>query len=205
MPDDRLARIRQAFDARAADYDESEMHRDLAATVAERLDLDGVTTMLDVATGTGLVLRAVARRDPGVRRLIGVDISREMLRVAQSALPSADWWEADATALDLDDDSVDLITCVTALHILPDVPAALREWARVLRPAGLLVTASFSSAHLTGVERTSHPYPRDHAPYASPGAIATTFAAQGFALDTFWEWTDGVDTVLIAQFRLMAG
>lgn len=205
MPDERLARIRRAFDARAADYDESEMHRDLAVTVAEGLDLDGVSTMLDVATGTGLVLRSVARRDPGVHRLIGVDISPEMLRVARSELPSADWWEADATALALDDDSVDLVTCVTALHILPDVPAALREWARVLRPAGRLVTASFSSAHLNGVERTPHPYPRDHAPYASPEAIATTFAAHGFALDVFREWTDGVDTALIAQFRLAAG
>ncbi|WP_429608163.1 hypothetical protein [Staphylococcus aureus] len=60
MTDDLLAAVRARFDGRAAEYDESAMHRELAAAVAAFADLDGVRDVLDVATGTGLVLRALA-------------------------------------------------------------------------------------------------------------------------------------------------
>lgn len=202
MPD-RLDGIRQSFDQRARHYDDSVMHQSLATAVAESLSLVDTRTVLDMATGTGLVLRALHRsgRASGIR-LIGVDISPEMLRVAKRALPSAEWVEADASHLTFADASADVVTCVTALHIIPDVPAALSEWSRVLRPGGRLVTASFASAHLTGAtEQTpSHPYPREHAPYATAEAIAATFRPYGFELHDHSAWSDGTDSVLIAEF-----
>ncbi|MFJ4175945.1 class I SAM-dependent methyltransferase [Microbacterium sp. NPDC089696] len=201
---DRIDRIRQAFDARAGSYDDSEMHRSLAEALAATLPLDGASTVVDIATGTGLVLRALADRAAEVdARLIGVDVSSGMLEVARRELPGAEWIEADAARLPLADMSADAVLCVTALHIIPDVPAALHEWRRILRPGGRLVTATFCSPHLSGVPdpSASQPYPRDHQPYASIDAIAQRFAPAGFDLDDQGEWSDGVDTVLIAGFH----
>ncbi|WP_217184263.1 class I SAM-dependent methyltransferase [Streptomyces sp. AC495_CC817] len=198
---ERIERIRRAFDRRAADYDESLMHRSLAEAVADSLGLGGVEAVLDVATGTGLVLRSVAPRATGVR-LVGVDISPAMLAVAARELPSAEWIEADAAQVPLPDGSVELVTCVTALHILPDVPAAASEWKRVLRAGGRLVTATFETAHPlpAASPEDEHPYPRDHAPYASPDRISAVFAPYGFRLRGHTRWSDDTDAVLIAEF-----
>jgi ubiquinone/menaquinone biosynthesis C-methylase UbiE len=202
MPD-RLDEIRQSFDQRAERYDDSVMHQSLATAVADSLSLVGARTVLDIATGTGLVLRALHRsgRASGIH-LAGADISPQMLRVAKRELPSAEWVEADASRLPFADASADVVTCVTALHIIPDVPAALSEWSRVLRPGGRLVTATFASAHLPAAtgQAPSHPYPRDHAPYATVEALAATFRPFGFELEAHSEWSDGTDSVLIADF-----
>ena len=69
-----LDAIRNAFDGRATTYDEDVMHRAVAAEVASFAALEDVTAALDVATGTGLVLRALHDRAPRLR-LIGADIS----------------------------------------------------------------------------------------------------------------------------------
>ncbi|WP_341941922.1 methyltransferase domain-containing protein [Microbacterium sp. LWH10-1.2] len=198
---DRIELIRRAFDGRAADYDDSTMHRTLAADVADAVDLDGARTVLDIATGTGLVLRALAQRADGIR-LIGIDISSSMLAVAERALPVAEWITAEATQLPLLPASMDIAICVTALHIIPDVPAALDEWHRVLRPGGRLITATFSSEYRSGIPKasTNRTYPSDHDPYASVPAISATLAPHGFGLRAHRNWTDGTDAVLIAEF-----
>ncbi|MFK3678861.1 class I SAM-dependent methyltransferase [Microbacterium sp. NPDC090218] len=202
---DPLRVIGDAFDARVPHYDENVMHRSVASAVAEFADLDGVTRVLDIATGTGLVLRALSRRASRLA-LIGVDISSGMLDVARAELPEAEWIESDAARIPFGDSSVDLVTCVTALHIIPDVARAAAEWSRVLRPGGNLVTATFSGV-VPGTPDRPHgsseaPYPREHAPYADPAALAESFRPFGFRVVRHREWTDGTDTVLIAELRL---
>jgi ubiquinone/menaquinone biosynthesis C-methylase UbiE len=140
-PDELAAR----FDARAPTYDEGYTHRLLADAVAGFVDVAGVADVLDAATGTGLVLRALAPRlEPG-RMLTGIDLSPAMLAKARQALPEAVFVIADAVALPFDDASFDLVTCVTAIHLMPDPTAALHEWRRVLRPAGHIVVANFTA------------------------------------------------------------
>jgi ubiquinone/menaquinone biosynthesis C-methylase UbiE len=133
------------FDARAATYDESRTHRLLAEAVAAFVEVAGVSDVLDAATGTGLVLRAVVPRlDPG-GTLTGIDLSTAMLAVARQALPDAVFVTADALALPFDDESFDLVTCVTAIHLISDPTAALLEWRRALRPTGRIVVANFTA------------------------------------------------------------
>ncbi|MGO7983972.1 class I SAM-dependent methyltransferase, partial [Rhizobium johnstonii] len=86
--------------------------------------LHGVHDVLDVATGTGLVLRAL-RQDAGLT-LYGVDISEGMLAVARRELPDGRVLAAEATDLPFTDAQFDLVTCVTALQLIPDADAALR-------------------------------------------------------------------------------
>ena len=208
MPtDDPVARIREAFDARAGDYDENAMHRALAASVARFARVPDDATVVDAATGTGLVARALLARRPGLH-ITGVDISPGMLAVARNAEPHIDWIEADAAALPLDEGSVDLVTCVTALHLFAEPDHAIAEWARVLRPGGRVVAATFVSGGHHGKNHAEHssaqhpagvPYPRDHASFATPERLQARYAPVGLRIDRVATWVRTDDRMLITE------
>ena len=100
--------------------------------------------LLDVGTGTGLVLRTLAARPDRPRQAVGLDASAAML-ARVGPLP-AGWRTAtgDAVALPLPDASVDVATAAYLLHVLAPGPraAALGELRRVVRPGGRLVVAT---------------------------------------------------------------
>ena len=199
MTDETPEEVRRRFDERAATYDESEMHRGLAEAVAAFADLGSVTGVLDVATGTGLVLRALrARAGSAQLRMIGVDLSPGMLAVARAALPDAELIEADAATLPVPDASVDLVTCVTGLQMFTRSDQAIREWARVLRPGGAVITATFSAVDLTE-HRGAHPVRLQHDRFRTPELMRAAFAPAGLELTRHRSWIHGADTVLIAE------
>lgn len=97
-------------------------------------------TILDVACGTGVVTRELARTGLKYGELTAVDHSAEMLDVAkelgsQKGL-SAQWVKADAGALPFKTDQFDLALCQQALQFFPDRRAALSELHRVLKKGG---------------------------------------------------------------------
>lgn len=198
---DGVRAVRRAFDQRAPVYDEDRMHRAVASATADFISLDGVETVLDVATGTGLLLRAVHARDPGLR-LVGVDISPGMLAVARTTLPEADWIESDAAALPIGDASVDLVTCVTALHLISDLTGVFAEWRRVLRPGGHAVTATFlqrAGQAFLSAPTPERPYTRNHVPFASIETMTRTAEGFGFTLARHMLWYGEYDTVLLSE------
>src|SRR5688500_3599509 len=90
-------------------------------------DAAGVTAgqrILDVACGTGIVARTAADR-VGAANVVGVDLNEAMLTVARRVRPDVDWRQGDATALPLDDGSVDTVLCQMALMFFPDRVEAL--------------------------------------------------------------------------------
>ena len=91
---------------------------------------------LDVATGAGHVALALA---PHVRRVYGLDLTREMLAqagrlTAERGITNVSWVLGDALHLPFADDTFDLYTVRAAPHHFPDVDAFLHEAFRVLRP-----------------------------------------------------------------------
>lgn len=109
--------------------------------------------MLDVATGTDAVALEAARRVGPTGTVLGVDLSSEMLALARRKLESAgltgvEFREGDAVRLDLPDRSVDVVLCASSLFFVPDMPAALREWRRVLAPGGCAGFSSFGPSFL---------------------------------------------------------
>lgn len=128
------------YDAEAGLYDETrggaERARSAADAVAALVPAGG--RLLDVAGGTGIVSAALADRGFDV---VVADLSHGMLAVAAGRLPGREV-VATADRLPVADATVDVVTLVWLLHLLP-VPVAdrvLAEAARVLRPGGHLVT-----------------------------------------------------------------
>lgn len=97
-------------------------------------------TALDVGCGPGNVTAALARAAGPDGLALGVDISAAMLEraVAAAAGPQVGFIRADAQRLPFRDDTVDAVTSIAALQLIPDPTAALAEMARVLRPGGKL-------------------------------------------------------------------
>jgi ubiquinone/menaquinone biosynthesis C-methylase UbiE len=105
------------------------------------LDVNSAGVYLDIACGTGnytVALAAIAGR------WHGLDASITMIQAARPKSASVSWHVADVTDLPSSVPAVDGVSCVMALHHLPDVPAALREVRRVLRPGGRFVAFTAS-------------------------------------------------------------
>ena len=110
-----------------------------------RADLTGPLQLLDVGVGTGTLALAALEHWQGARA-IGVDPSRVMLRLAEGearrrAEGVADRLRlmiGDATALPLEDASIDLVLSSFVIQLVPSRAAALREMLRVLRPGGTI-------------------------------------------------------------------
>ena len=132
------------YDHEAARYDATrggDGRADRAAGAIEELlplAVRGATRIADVGCGTGIVTARLLR--PG-RLLIGIDRSAGMAAVAATRLPGRITL-GNAIRLPLASGSVDAVTMVWLLHLLPaaDATAAVAEAARVLGPGGVLIT-----------------------------------------------------------------
>lgn len=145
--------VRRAFSRAASTY---EAHAVLQAEVGARLleRLDGITVspvrVLDVGSGPGLGARALAARFPDAH-VIALDLSLTMLHAASrnAGVPPAFARVAgDAQSLPLADASIDLVHSNLCLQWCDDPGLALAEFARVLRPGGVLLFTTFGPATL---------------------------------------------------------
>jgi ubiquinone/menaquinone biosynthesis C-methylase UbiE len=114
--------------------------------------------VLEVAAGTGVQLVRLARANSG-GRTVGVEISAGMLAQTRRRLEhvgltgEVEVIEGSALELPIADESVDLLVNGYMLDLLPrdDIPRALAEFKRVLRPGGRLVLSN-----MTKGERRRH-------------------------------------------------
>jgi demethylmenaquinone methyltransferase/2-methoxy-6-polyprenyl-1,4-benzoquinol methylase len=98
--------------------------------------------VLDLATGTGDLALAIARKLPGAE-VTGADFSPEMLEIAAlKGLPRT--VVADALQLPFPDAAFDCVTVAFGLRNMADWPAALRAMARVTVVGGHLLVLDFS-------------------------------------------------------------
>jgi len=99
-------------------------------------------TVLDCACGSGLGTLSYARAGAG--KVIGVDCSESAVRSARKRLDGFNvaLHQADATALPLEDASVDVVISLETIEHLADDAGFLSEIGRVLRRDGLLVMST---------------------------------------------------------------
>jgi demethylmenaquinone methyltransferase/2-methoxy-6-polyprenyl-1,4-benzoquinol methylase len=101
--------------------------------------------ILDVATGTGMVVAELRRRaDCSV---VGLDQSAEMLAAARTRFAGdgerVELIDGQAEELPFADESFDALTFTYLLRYVDDPPATMRELARVLRPGGRIASLEF--------------------------------------------------------------
>lgn len=99
--------------------------------------------VLDLGCGAGFDALVAAQIVGPTGRVVGVDLSPEMLTVAEAGrvevkCPEVEFCETAIETLPLPADSFDVAISNGVLNLIPDKPAALREIFRVLRPGGRL-------------------------------------------------------------------
>lgn len=157
--------------------------------VINRASLQPGECVLDVGTGTGAVaVRAAVLVGPA-GKLLGIDISREMLTLARQmaarlGLQNLEFREGLAEAIPAADASFDVVLASLSMMYVIDRAAAAREIARVLRPAGRFVAAVWAgpqSSDIVLFQQTAGSFaPSPPVPGVGPGALAdsTSFLAQ---------------------------
>jgi demethylmenaquinone methyltransferase / 2-methoxy-6-polyprenyl-1,4-benzoquinol methylase len=101
-------------------------------------------TALDVATGTGDLAIALARRGADV---VGSDFSEGMLERAREKSQAVRWEQANALGLPYDDDTFDAATVGFGARNFSDLERGLGEMARVVRPGGRVVVLEITTPH----------------------------------------------------------
>jgi demethylmenaquinone methyltransferase/2-methoxy-6-polyprenyl-1,4-benzoquinol methylase len=91
--------------------------------------------VLDGACGTG-DLAIIAAKAGG--NVTGLDFSERMLERARRKAPDLEWMRGDLLALPFDDESFDAATVGFGVRNVADLPGAIEELRRVLRPGGRL-------------------------------------------------------------------
>lgn len=142
MSDELKAKVQAQFGASSDAYATSDIHAkgESLAILLELVQPQPDWQAVDVATGAGHTALAFALY---VARVVATDLTAEMLAktaelAAARGLTNVETKPADAEALPFDDASFDLVTCRLAFHHFPNPRQAIREFARVLKPGGVL-------------------------------------------------------------------
>jgi demethylmenaquinone methyltransferase / 2-methoxy-6-polyprenyl-1,4-benzoquinol methylase len=155
MPDDLNRFTRELFDGLPARYDllaeilsmgqNGQWRSAMTSRVTGNVPAGGV--ILDVASGTAGVALQLAERTGA--RVIGVDLTEQMLRQGQRRVAAAGMRDRIALAvgrgeqLPFPDASVDALTFTYLLRYVEDPQATLAELARVLKPGGVMASLEF--------------------------------------------------------------
>jgi SAM-dependent methyltransferase len=112
-----------------------------AADLANRLSLMTISRVLEIATGTGVVARALASALPESVSVVATDLNQAMLDHASmiGIKRPVEWRQADAMQLPFQDHTFDAVVCQFGAMFFPDRSKAFSEARRVLKPGGVFV------------------------------------------------------------------
>ncbi|MGH8800729.1 MAG: class I SAM-dependent methyltransferase [Casimicrobiaceae bacterium] len=182
-----------------------------AAQLVKFAGIKAGETVLDVATGTGVVAITAARAGA---RVTALDLTPELLqeaRVNADIARQADiaWSEGDAEKLPYPDGSFDVVLSQFGHMFAPRPGLVMAEMRRVLKPTGRIAFATWPPEHLIGrmlafVGRQSPPPPPGAAPpphWGNPALVAEHLAAH-FDAPFFARGTMVIQALSLEHFRL---
>jgi malonyl-CoA O-methyltransferase len=182
-------RLQHSFGRAAAGYAEvAVLQREAESRLLEQLEVLEAKVpkrVLDVGSGPGRASGVMKGRWPKCE-VIALDIALPMLRQVPK---NTRFWRpinrvcAEAMHLPFADNSIDLVFSNLCLQWVPDLPAALAEFRRVLREGGLLLFSSFGpdtlielrEAYLQSGERNP-----PLSPFAAIQQVGDAMIAAGF-------------------------
>ena len=144
-------RVEAMFDRIAGVYDRMNavmtagMHERWRERAADLACVRPGERALDVATGTGDLAVALARRVGPGGEVVGVDFSEGMLAVARAKAPTLRFEAGNALALPYPDAAFDAATVGFGARNFADLDRGLAEMVRVVRPGGRVVVLEITS------------------------------------------------------------
>lgn len=173
-PSEKPRLVRGVFDKVARRYDlmndlmSAGVHRLWKDAVAARLNPQPGEVIIDVAGGTGdmarrfakMARRAQERRGGEDARIFVVDYNAEMVAagIEKGGEPEISWSVGDAQRLPLPDASADAYVISFGIRNVTDIPAALREARRVLKPGGRFLCLEFSKPATEALQKAYDAY-----------------------------------------------
>jgi ubiquinone/menaquinone biosynthesis C-methylase UbiE len=134
--------------------------------------LNGEGIVLDCGSGSGYLSIPIAR---ALKKgeVICLDASADMLEVLKAKAAKAGVegririLVADATETGLDDEAVDMVVSSNVLHELFSPQEALKEWARVLKPGGLMILVDFADTRFSRMFMHHSHGGAEHGPFSA--------------------------------------
>jgi ubiquinone/menaquinone biosynthesis C-methylase UbiE len=216
---DPKARIAGIFDRAAPTYDQTgvELFGPPGRELVRRAGISAGQRVLDLGCGRGNVLFPAAAAVGETGAVVGVDFAPAMIAATTVAAKDLPWVRVtagDADHPDFPPGSFDAVTAGFMVFLLPDPPAAVARWARLLRPGGRLALSTFAAATEAGEafyrDRTAALLPfqtpepaREEQSSSSPEWVAALFAGTDLVdvtmtgltvrsvyptADAYWDW-----------------
>ena len=130
-----------------------------AADIAQRIASHAPSSVLETASGTGIVTRALRDALPANTQLTATDLNVDMLEIAQAKFRSNEqvaFQPADASALPFPDASFDAVICQFGVMFFPDTDKSYREVRRVLAPGGRYMFSVWDAHRYNPFGRIAH-------------------------------------------------
>ncbi len=149
-----LEDIKKSYGALSKFYSilEGKFEKELRESGLKLLSVQEGEVVLEIGVGTGFSLQEIAKSVGTSGKAYGIDITPEMLRLAEKKLQKeklmdrVELHEGDARAMPYEDNMFDAVYMAATLELFdtPDIPRVLGEIKRVLKLSGRFVVASLS-------------------------------------------------------------
>jgi len=130
-----------------------------AEDLAARLKLEGKSSVLEVACGTGILTRVLRDRLSATAKLVATDLNEPMIETAAKKFrqdEAVEWHQADASSLPFNDRSFDAVVCQFGIMFVPDKALSAREAHRVLKPGGVFLFNLWDAMEHNALGRIAH-------------------------------------------------
>lgn len=144
---------KEFFNQNASSWDERFIDAELAdflKTLVPKFSLAGGQKVLDLGTGTGVLIPYLVREVGSSGLIVAVDFAEKMVEICKnkySSLSNVKIELQNVEELDFPNDYFDAVTCFGLFPHIENKQKALSQIGRVLKPGGKLIIAHAISSH----------------------------------------------------------
>lgn len=227
----KKSQVRRMFDTIAPSYDRLNhllsfnFDRLWRKRLVKMMAAENPNMVVDVATGTGDVALAIARRMPEAK-VVGIDLSEGMLAVAKEKSKGSEvterieWLVGDGEALPTEDGVADVVTVVFGIRNFQNAEAGIAEAFRTLRSGGCYMVMEFTTPHgkifgalyrfyskhimprvgaLVSKDRSAYTYLPESIPEFANSGFEQKLTDAGFRVERLRPQMRGIATIFVAR------